>query len=206
MRSLKYHAALATLAMCLAIAPKAHAALMISVDGMTASASTNTFASFMGAVGTFNISHITMTGVDTFSGNGMLVDNGSLNISSSGTGTLTILLTETDLNLGSFGSFTGQFTGILTNATAIRSFYIDPTNNGLLTDLLGSTTTGSGSFAKEPGLSGPFSLTEQIILTATGRGATLSSDDGVMAPEPTSLVLLGAGLVGMGIAGRRRRK
>jgi hypothetical protein len=58
-------------------------------------------------------------------------------------------LTETNLNLGSFGAFTGQFTGMLTNATVSRSFYIGPTNDGLLTDLLGSTTTGSGSFAKE---------------------------------------------------------
>jgi hypothetical protein len=207
MRPFRLSVPAAGLAVLLALTPQARAALIIKVDGMTVSSPTNDIASFVGGVGTFNINAITMTGVDSFAGNGTLVDNGSLDISSSGKGTLTILLTETDLTAGSFGAFSGDFSGTITNATATRSFYVDPTNSGLLTDLLGSTTAADETFTKGLDLSGPFSLTEEIIVTANGKGATLSSDDDVKvpAPEPCSLALLGLGMAAMGATRGRRR-
>jgi hypothetical protein len=107
---------------------------MISGDGLTASVPTNAFTSFMAGVETFNINHVTMVGSIASVVMGMLVDNGSLNIGSSGTNTLTILSTEMDLDLGSFGAFAGRFTGIVSHATVTRSFYIDPTNSGTATD------------------------------------------------------------------------
>ncbi|HET7880105.1 MAG TPA: hypothetical protein VFL55_04410 [Acetobacteraceae bacterium] len=196
------------LALGLAIsAQQAHANLIISVNGtQEATDPTNTFATFTGAVGSFNLNTISMVGLSAFGGNGTLVDNGSLNISTSGAGTLNIKLTETNLAGASTIPFSGLFTGTMTNATVSRSFYVDPTNAGLMTTLLGSTTTSGGSFFDSVHLSGPYSLTEYISITATGPGATLSADDTVKAPEPISLSVLGFGLLGLGMVRHRRHK
>jgi hypothetical protein len=196
------------MAVCLALSTQARASLIININSSpvaTQAANTSLTFSAPGPINGFDVNSITMVGVNTFGGSGELVDNSSLNVSTNGTGSLTILLTETNLSLGTAASFTSLFSALISNATVTRSFYVDPLNNGALTTLLGSTTGTGGSFTKNVSLSGPFSLTEQILITAKGAGAKLSSDDSVSAPEPASLALLGAGVLGLGFIARRKR-
>jgi hypothetical protein len=198
----------AALAAVVLFGSQAHADIIVSINGIAkADDPTNTFASFGGAVGTFNINSITSAGVGAFGGNAELADNGSFDISTHGSGSLTILLTETNLTLSGPSAIFGlDFTGTISNAAVTRSFFLDTSNSGSESVLLGSTSGANAMFDSAPQpLSGPFSITEEIDVTATGAGATLSADDAVFIPEPVSLSLVGLGLLTLAGLGRFRR-
>ena len=209
MNLLRHTISAGALAIALTVASQAHANLIITINGsQVANDPTNTSAVFVGPVAPFNINIVAGTGVNAFFGSGELLDVSSNN-TSNGAGSLKIQITETNLTLGS-GSFVFNldFTGTLTGLTATRSIFLDAANGvNAETTLLGSTTSGNLVVSSLPqSLSGLFSLTEEIDLTATAAGNSLSVDDKVSVPEPGSLALLGAGLVGFGWFARRRRK
>lgn len=193
----------------LALAPAAEAAITIVANGNTvATDPSNTVAAFNGAIGGFNINFITSAGVNAFGGNGVLMDNGSLNIATNSVGSLlTLVITQTDISLASgLTSFETIFTGTITNATVSRSWFFDADNTGAQATLLGTTNVGNAVFAGQGTVNGLFSLTEVITVTASGLGAILSSDDKIRVPvpEPMSLTLFGAGLLGLGLVRRRK--
>jgi hypothetical protein len=198
-----------------AVAGPAKADLIIKADGATvATDTTNTFTSWTctGACSMdgFTINLVSITGVNGTGGN-PLMDNGALDVASSAHGTLTLDLTETNLTAGSAAQFLMAFTGTTTSLDVTRTFYLDTTNNGLNTITLATfSTIGTASFSQEmlsllQSLSGPFSITEEIVLSSGRTAGSISEDDKITVPEPAALSLFGLGLLALGGMAWRRR-
>lgn len=195
-------------------ATSAQATITISVNGTTEGIpdTTNSGTLFSGTVDTWTIESIGALGAASFGGNGELFDVGTLEVSSSSTAppTLYIRVTETDLTTaGATAVFEAVLSGLLNNIKVTNTLYLDTTNAGLESISLGSVTGTNNflsSFSSLESLSGPFSLTDEIDLTWTGQGASLSSDDKVLVPEPASMALLGVGLLGFGLVRRRQTR
>ncbi|HME27058.1 MAG TPA: PEP-CTERM sorting domain-containing protein [Acetobacteraceae bacterium] len=143
------------------------------------------------------------------------MDLSSTDITSTAAGSLVVQLTETGLTKSSpvthwVTQFSGSWVGGA--ASAELQTYMDPSNTPFgqatpLTDLIGTSTPFALSFATNAGGGGPFSITEVLTINAQAAGETFSLDGSMAdAPEPTSVGLVGAGLVGLAWVRRRKRK
>ena len=215
----------ATLAagLCLA-APAAHATLItialqqagvnsglitaVATDGGIGSV---TYAPSVSTYGTFSTNNISASGAPILD-QGSLSSN-TLNVSSSAAGTLKIWITETGYTSPT-GS--GQFRSGLTSnlleggVTSVEMItYIDPANGlyggTILSDVVFTSFSSSSFTTNSPALPGPYSLTHEYIITATGSGSSQDTMSLSYVPEPASILLMGLGLAGLGVVRRKRR-
>ncbi|WP_136516169.1 PEP-CTERM sorting domain-containing protein [Geomonas edaphica] len=132
----------------------------------------------------------------------------SVDVTSSSDGKLHIYLTDTGFT-GAFSSFQAAIGGT-TGGTVKYSTYFDTANTAfamstLLTEELYSGLAFSDvNIASALGLDVPYSLTQALEITHTGHASTSFDAELAPVPEPGTFMLLGAGLLGLAVYGRRR--
>jgi hypothetical protein len=168
----------------------------IASGGGTASVSGSTFNQF--------IINLSGTGSPPLSG-GVLLDGNTIDVKDTGAGpgSISVWVSSTDNNspLG-LQSLESSFTqNLLTAGWSVTAYtYADNTNTAFGTQQLLSTTTFSTSDPPDVDLLGtanlgigPFSLSEQWLISAPGTGETNNTTDITSVPGP----ILGAGLPGL---------
>lgn len=124
--------------------------------------------------------------------------------------TLTILWSDTDFSTGfpltTRSDIGGTRAGGITSVAYADFASSTNTINALTTALCAgsfATAAFSGSCSAPFNGPAPFSVTQRIVLTATGPGQA-SGNHSLQVPEPGTLALIGLGLVGLGFARRKQ--
>ena len=213
-------AGVAAAALLVGSAAPSHAMLMLTVSDGTTTDTVNDLsnsggATFMGAIGAFNFNVVTGTSMPLIGSAALpTLDLNSIDITSRGGsgGTLTFKLTDTDyIGVPGTTHFYDAVGGTLTGVGSsfqVKTF-MDCSNTafGTTTALTSETFTGSAFSGSQDAYvascGGHYSLTQLATLTLPG-SAMYSGDSNLSVPEPSTIALFGAGLLGLGFALRRK--
>lgn len=212
-RFVKITTTLALAASSLLAAQQANALAIKVTDGVntviTTDADNDGLVSYAGSIGTWILSSVVGL-ANPFIGDEytdtMHLDSVDV---SNGAGTLTIMLTDTDMTKTKAPFVTSL--GGVTSGNISFATYMSATNTAFdLETLLGSSGSLSGGAFSQSGYgeisaAGPYSVTQVVTITHGGGLKTTSFNYEIKVPEPMTLALFGAGLIGMGFVGRRKR-
>lgn len=162
---------------------------------------------FVGAVGVFAVN--VTTGLGQGANPTFLIDLNSVDTTTTGGGTLDIVFSDNGFTQTGFvsGSWGGTLSG--SGSVAAEAFYSLTNSLFAMDNSLGTAGpfTGGAFAANLAGAtiaSGPYSLTQRLTLIANG-ALSYSGDFELQVPEPGTLALFGLGLIGIGVAKRRRQ-